>query len=74
VELVQKNDELTLSILDDGKGFDRGKAVEEKTLGILGMKERTVSLGGKYEITSEPGKGTKVTVILPVKTKNADKV
>jgi PAS domain S-box-containing protein len=69
VELKQSGDELVLSIVDDGRGFDHEKAAEERTLGILGMKERTITLGGSYEIISEPGKGTRVTVALPSKAK-----
>jgi PAS domain S-box-containing protein len=70
VELIQKNDQLILSIEDDGNGFDKQKAAEMKTLGILGMKERSLMMGGRYEITSVPGKGTMVTVVLPYKIEN----
>jgi PAS domain S-box-containing protein len=67
VELLQKNNQLILSIEDDGKGFDKQKAAEKETLGILGMKERAKMMGGSYEINSVPGKGTTVTVVLPYK-------
>jgi PAS domain S-box-containing protein len=65
VELYKKNDGLFLSIVDDGKGFDQEKASRKKTLGILGMKERTAMMGGRYEVSSKPGHGTTVTVVLP---------
>lgn len=74
VELKESADELILSIVDDGKGFDHEKVADERTLGILGMKERTITLGGNYEIVSELGKGTRVTVALPVRTKILDDV
>jgi signal transduction histidine kinase len=64
VELQQKNGQLILIIEDNGKGFDKQKAVEEKTLGILGMKERAVIIGATCEIRSVPGKGTTVRVVL----------
>jgi len=70
VELLQKNDQLILSIEDDGKGFDKQKAAEMKTLGILGMRERSMMMGGSYEIKSILGKGTSVTVVLPYKLEN----
>lgn len=58
--------ELVLTIADNGKGFDVEAAGKKKTLGLLGMKERTIMLGGKYEITSAPGKGTVVKVRVPL--------
>lgn len=58
-----------LKIVDDGKGFDRLKTPRKKTLGLLGMKERTLMMGGQYEITSMPGKGTTVSVIVPLFSK-----
>lgn len=69
VELVQKSGKLIMTILDDGKGLDYQKVTKERTLGILGMKERAFTLGGEFEMWSEPGKGTRITVILPVKKK-----
>lgn len=65
VVFEQKNGNLVLSIIDDGKGFDKQKTADKKTLGILGMKERTSMIGGSYEITSKPGKGTSVVVTIP---------
>jgi len=53
---------LTLSITDDGKGFDPGKIKEKKTLGIIGMKERSLIMNGELSINSNPGSGTTITV------------
>ena len=61
-----KNDELIFTIKDDGIGFDISGIEKKQSLGLLGMKERTVMIGGKYEIISDPGKGTAVLVTLPV--------
>ena len=52
-------------IQDDGQGFDKEKEANKRTLGILGMKERTEMMGGKYEISSELGQGTTVVVSIP---------
>ena len=62
VVLKQKNGQLILSIEDDGKGFEKEKIFNQKTLGILGMKERSAMMGGSYDVSSIPGKGTKVLV------------
>jgi PAS domain S-box-containing protein len=57
---------LVLTITDDGKGFAFKNIESKKTLGLFGMKERTMEMGGKYEIISEPGNGTTVSVIVPL--------
>lgn len=57
---------IKMSISDNGKGFDMNLADQKRTLGILGMKERSLTLGGVYTINSKPGKGTQVTVSIPI--------
>jgi PAS domain S-box-containing protein len=69
MNLAFSNEELILSIHDDGIGFDSGMVLEEvargKSFGILGMQERIALLGGKFEISSSVGKGTSIGVRLP---------
>ena len=65
VRLQHKKGKIVLSIEDDGKGFDKKKTAAKRTLGILGMRERTLMIGGEYEIKSMPGKGTTVLVAIP---------
>jgi PAS domain S-box-containing protein len=66
VNLQQQENNFVMSIFDDGKGFNKNQIAKKRTLGILGMNERTRMVGGYYEITSVPGKGTKVSVSIPV--------
>jgi signal transduction histidine kinase len=55
---------VTMSIADDGCGFDpRG---EYSGMGLLSMRERAEALGGELVIESEPGRGTRISVTLPV--------
>ena len=54
---------LRLSVQDDGKGFDPS---QERGLGILGMQERVLRLGGTFEVNSRPGRGTIVSFGLPL--------
>ncbi|MET0463176.1 MAG: HAMP domain-containing protein [Chitinophagaceae bacterium] len=54
---------LQLTITDDGKGFDANE--QRRTLGLLGMKERAIMIGGQLEIYSSPGRGTTITVSIP---------
>ncbi|MBL0273544.1 MAG: PAS domain S-box protein [Chitinophagaceae bacterium] len=70
VSLKQENNLIVLSIADEGVGFDKQKTAAKKTLGILGMRERTAMIGGTYEIFSKPGKGTRVIVKIPLVDSN----
>ena len=56
-----------LTVEDDGKGFDTSMVTDKKTFGILGMKERVLSLNGEFHLVSTPGKGTKINISLPYK-------
>jgi signal transduction histidine kinase len=51
-------------IQDDGAGFDVA-TIQTKSLGLLGMRERTRQIGGVLAIHSAPGKGTRLEVSLP---------
>jgi signal transduction histidine kinase len=65
VRLVESGG-LRLSIADDGAGFDVESASDEDGgLGIVGMRERAESVGGRLELRSSPGAGTTVEVVLP---------
>ena len=70
VTLDLEEESVVLSVMDNGVGFDKQAAVNKKTLGILGMKERSSMIGGTYDIISKPGKGTKVVVTIPLTNKN----
>ena len=63
VEALQDNDQIRVSIHDNGSGFDPS---QDKGMGILGMEERVKSLGGIFRIDSEKGSGTVVSLLLPM--------
>jgi signal transduction histidine kinase len=67
VELHYSSDMLMLTIEDKGIGFVVNEA-SSKTghYGLLGMKERAATIDGTLEVTSEPGRGTKVTLRVPI--------
>jgi signal transduction histidine kinase len=65
IKIIEEN--IILTIEDNGIGFDTAAVQNKKSFGILGMKERVHSLGGKFELISSSGKGTKITVSLPYK-------
>ena len=66
VSLERKNNSFVLNVTDDGIGFDKYKIAGKRTLGLLGMKERTAIIGGTYDIISAPDKGTTVLVTIPL--------
>jgi signal transduction histidine kinase len=55
---------ILIDVADDGRGFDPGSA--RAGVGLSAMRERVEGLGGKIEIRSRPGEGTKVMVRVPV--------
>jgi len=59
------DDTIVVIIEDDGKGFKIESAQSNKSFGIFGMKERVLSLDGKFELFSSPGRGTKIVITLP---------
>jgi signal transduction histidine kinase len=64
--IYQLKDFLVMSIKDNGVGFDEMIINQKKSLGILGMKERTIMLGGSYYISSKKNEGVTVLVKLPL--------
>ena len=64
-----EQDRLQLEIRDDGLGFDPperlGAYVTDGKLGIMGMEQRMLSLGGEFHIDSVPERGTKIWASVP---------
>jgi len=63
IRVHQQPGTLALSIQDDGCGFD---VKQVKGLGLLGIEERVARLGGTCSVFSERGRGTKLTIELPL--------
>lgn len=76
VELHQREDEVELIVQDDGIGFDatavRRRAAQGKSVGVLGMQERTELLSGAFEIQSAPGQGCTIRARFPLPTEPED--
>ncbi len=64
--LTIEDDVLVMTITDNGIGFNEKEINKKKSLGILGMKERTIMLGGSYQISSKENEGVMVLVKLPL--------
>ena len=67
VELKQDDHVITLSITDDGIGFDPAeRQIDRGTLGLVSMKERALLVRGGLEVESQPGRGTRVCARIPL--------
>ncbi|HST26289.1 MAG TPA: GAF domain-containing sensor histidine kinase [Gaiellaceae bacterium] len=63
IELAARDGRVSLSVADDGSGFDPEEAAtRSRRLGLTSMRERAEALGGSLSIRSVPGTGTTVTV------------
>jgi signal transduction histidine kinase len=56
---------LVLTVADDGRGISAEERARPAALGLLGMRERALVLGGEVTIVGRPAEGTTVTVRLP---------
>ena len=74
VRLRPQHDMLVAEVEDDGLGFDLGSVEatydQRSSLGLINMKERADLIGGHLTIASEPGKGTQVTLFVPLTDAN----
>jgi signal transduction histidine kinase len=60
VQLEYGPDGIALEVRDDGQGFLAAESPAPGHYGLTGMRERAAVIGGKLEVTSEPGAGTAV--------------
>jgi len=66
IRLGREGDNIVLKIHDDGRGISDKEKGDPNSFGILGMRERTVVMGGEFTINGIRGKGTTVRVKIPV--------
>jgi signal transduction histidine kinase len=63
VKILDDDDSIHLTVQDDGCGL--APSADRKSFGLLGMRERVKMFGGKFEMVSVPGKGTRIEATLP---------
>lgn len=71
VDITGESHQLVLTIRDDGKGFDASRVVSHTSAslggnGLQNMRMRADEVGGRFEMQSAPGKGTAITLRLPI--------
>jgi signal transduction histidine kinase len=71
-QLGEENGNLILEVRDNGKGISGEELTAKTSLGILGMRERVLLLGGTLTISGTPEKGTTVRVLIPDSRQGAE--
>ncbi|MEO5912829.1 MAG: histidine kinase [Luteolibacter sp.] len=68
IDLTTTNDLISLAISDDGNGFTPSTAPDGSTghFGLMGMGERAERIGGKLDVSSQPGEGTTIRIEVPL--------
>jgi signal transduction histidine kinase len=68
--IKKEDDRIVFYVEDDGKGFNLQEAFRKQTskkgLGLAAMYQRTRMLGGKLDIRSQEGSGTRITFTIPL--------
>ncbi len=65
VRLAKEDDSLILEVHDNGRGISEEQLSADSSLGILGMRERALLLGGELVISGAPGEGTTIKARIP---------
>ncbi len=74
VTLAEAAGSLTLEVRDNGRGIMPAEISSTKSIGLLGMRERAVLLGGTLEIQGRPGQGTTIIVRIPSRRPEAREI
>jgi signal transduction histidine kinase len=72
VRLSFTDDRVTLTVRDEGRGFDTGGPRRAESFGLLTMRERVEALGGSFRLSSTPGAGTEIEVRVPTQRGQGD--
>jgi PAS domain S-box-containing protein len=72
VTFREEGSRVILEVADNGRGLPADALGSPKALGLLGMQERAAVLGGDVQFQSGPGRGTTVTLRLPLTATDTD--
>ncbi|HWP11295.1 MAG TPA: PAS domain S-box protein [Ramlibacter sp.] len=73
VVITHTGQAVVLEVRDNGQGFSTVAPRKPHSLGLMGLRERAQLLKGTVEIDSQPGKGTRIQVLIPVQESGAEK-
>jgi len=66
VRLEEQDGRIVLEVTDNGRGITQEEISDPKSFGLIGMRERVEFIDGEVTIVGSPGKGTRITVTLPL--------
>jgi len=66
-KIIKSYPNLIFTAEDDGVGFDgRIENQDKRSLGLIGMRERTLLLGGNFQLKGKPGEGVRIRIEIPL--------
>jgi len=68
IELLYAPKSVCLTVIDDGRGFASSQPPPTGHFGLLDMRERAQSMGSQLRVESEPGRGTRIAIEVPVRS------
>lgn len=66
VQLISHSNEIVITLDDDGVGFDYSEIDYMNSKGLANMKTRAKSMDASFELNTSPGKGTHITISIPI--------
>jgi signal transduction histidine kinase len=72
VRLAEENGALVLIVRDNGRGISEEEIANTRSIGLIGMRERAMLIRGEVTLTGEPGKGTTMTLRVPLNGQSPD--
>jgi len=66
VSICKVDGQICVSVEDNGEGFEPAEVASKATFGLFSIRERLEQLDGSFEIKSEPGHGSKITMTAPL--------
>jgi signal transduction histidine kinase len=73
INVQGRGSQVTLTIRDNGRGITKEQISSVDSIGLLGMTERARLLGGRLTVAGSRGRGTAVTVTVPISTRRTGK-
>jgi signal transduction histidine kinase len=72
IKLTARSGQLTLQISDNGSGIAETEVSGERSLGLLGMRERASGCGGSFMVWGVPKRGTRIIVRIPLRQREQE--
>ena len=66
IQFERTSDALAFTIKDDGRGIEEGAMNKTRSFGLVGMRERIMGMLGDFKVDSEVGKGTEISIRIPL--------